>query len=215
MVPEDPRNCAARAGAGLTGPVSDHPTPGDPNLPLEPWQLLESRELYASEPWVRITLEKVRLPDGRVVDDYHRIELVDFVIVYAETAHGEVVLERQYKHGPREIVLSLPAGAIDAGEAPLAAASRELLEETGYSSAEWHALGSFTMSGNYGCGRAHIFLARRSERTAEPMSDDLEQTQVLLYSHARLQDALANGRIGLLGNAAAIMLAHAKLEELR
>jgi 8-oxo-dGDP phosphatase len=48
-----------------------------------------------------------------------------------------LLLVRQYRHAVGEISLELPAGSMDPGEAdPLAAATRELLEETGYGNAE-------------------------------------------------------------------------------
>jgi len=180
----------------------------------EHWEVLESREIYASPPWIRVVQEKVKLPDGRVIDDYHRLDLGDFVIVYPETVDGRVIVERLYKHGPGHMVLTLPAGAVDTGEAPLAAAKRELVEETGYTAPEWHALGRYTANGNYGCGSAHIFVARGCVRTAEPTSDDLEHTTLLELTHAELLHSALTGRIDLIGNVAAILLAAAKLREL-
>jgi ADP-ribose pyrophosphatase len=125
-----------------------------------------------------------------------------------------VIVERQYKHGPAHMVLTLPAGAVDPGEAPLAAAKRELLEETGYAAAEWHPLGSYTANGNYGCGCAHIYLARGCVKTAEPTSDDLEHTTLLTLTNDELMRLTLSGRIDLIGNVAAVMLAAAKLREL-
>lgn len=49
-----------------------------------------------------------------------------------ETGRGMIVFTRQYRYGVDEFVLELPAGRIDAGESPEAAARRELHEETGY-----------------------------------------------------------------------------------
>lgn len=183
------------------------------SLLAEHWEVLENREVYAAAPWIRVMLQKVLLPNGRVVGDYHRIELADCVIVFAETCNGQVVVERQYKHGPGKIDLSLPAGAIEAGEAPLVAAQRELLEETGYEAPEWHALGGFTAHGNYGCGSVHLFLARGAARTSDPVSDDLEQTTVLVVSKDDLLRSIAAGDIDLLGSATAILLALEKLRE--
>lgn len=186
----------------------------DDDAASEHWEVIASREVYAAPPWIRVLQERVKLPDGRIVDDYHRLELPDFVIVYPQTPDGEVVVERQYKHGPAHMVLTLPAGAVDSGEAPLAAAQRELLEETGYCAPEWHALGSYTALGNYGGGCAHIFLARGCVKTAEPDSGDLEHTTVLSFSGDELMRLTLSGRIDLIGNVAAVMLAAAKLREL-
>ena len=56
----------------------------------------------------------------------------DFAVVVAVTEQGELVIERQYRHGIEKVIWELPAGAIEPGEDPQEAAKRELLEETGY-----------------------------------------------------------------------------------
>src|SRR5208283_1841533 len=48
-----------------------------------------------------------------------------------------VVMERQYRHAAGQYLWELPAGKIDEGEEPLAAAKRELIEETGYRAKKW------------------------------------------------------------------------------
>jgi len=171
------------------------------------WEVLESREVFDGEPWLRVHRQAVRLPDGRVIDDYYQVEVPDCCIVYAETPAGEAILERQYKHGPRSVGLSLPAGTIEAGEPPLAAARRELLEETGYVADEWQALGSFTINGNNGGGQAHLFHARGARRVAEPDSGDLEQMEILLMPRAELVAAMLRGEVHMLGAVALISLA--------
>ena len=56
------------------------------------------------------------------------------MIVFAQTSSGKVIVERQYKHGIGKVSLTLPAGAVEDSEQPLAVAQRELKEETGYTS---------------------------------------------------------------------------------
>ena len=175
--------------------------------PLREWEIVDSREVYSAEPWFRVHRQAVRLPDGRVIDDYHQIELPDCCIVYAETLAGEVVVERQYKHGTRSIGLSLPAGRIDPGEAPLEAAKRELLEETGYQAAEWRSLGAYTLDANYGGCRAHLFCARDARKVAEPASGDLEEMEILTLSRAALTGAVTRGDMPLIAPAMLILLA--------
>ena len=96
------------------------------------WEVLESREVFAAEPWIRLSVQKVRLPDGRVIDDYHQVDFPDYAVVFAQTRSGEVVVERLYKHGVGRECLALPSGLLEPGEEPIDAARRELLEETGY-----------------------------------------------------------------------------------
>ena len=128
---------------------------------LKPWQVLDSREVYQAPPYIRIFRQKVRVSDGRVVDDYHQVQFMDFVMVVASTADGHILMERQYKHGIGGETLVVPAGTISPGEDPLAAAQRELLEETGYTAEDWRPIGSFVTHANYGCSKAYVFTAQK------------------------------------------------------
>jgi 8-oxo-dGTP pyrophosphatase MutT (NUDIX family) len=65
-----------------------------------------------------------------------------WVVVLAVTAAQEVVMVRQYRHGSEKIHLELPGGLVDPEDpSPIAAARRELLEETGYGSRDFRIIG--------------------------------------------------------------------------
>ena len=172
------------------------------------WQTLIREQLVDVHPWLRLWREVVKLPDGRVVDDYYTLDMPDFVVVTAFTRGDQIVAERHYKHGVRRVVLALPAGHLEANEEPISAAQRELLEETGYGGGMWHALGTFAVSGTRGCGQAHFFLAREVEWVAEPTSDDLEQTEVLLVTPDQFLRAIYEEEVGDLPMVSAFMLAY-------
>ena len=174
---------------------------------LQPWKTLKSQEVYKAEPWVRLSVEQVRLPDGRVVDDYYQMRLVDCAIIFAETKDGLVVMERQYKHGVRKITLTLPTGGIHKGEDPLLAAKRELREETGCVSKDWQCLGRFILMGNQGGGTIHVFKAQGVEKAAEPVVSDLEEMDIVLMEKEELIEAIQNGEISILNSVTAILLA--------
>jgi ADP-ribose pyrophosphatase len=96
---------------------------------------------------------------------------------------------------------------LEPGEIPLAAAKRELLEETGFESTEWISLGSFVSDGNHGAGTAHLYLARQAHKVIEPKSDDLEEQQLLTLSKSQLEQALEKGEFKVLAWTAAVALA--------
>jgi ADP-ribose pyrophosphatase len=174
---------------------------------LDPWKVLKSKELFSAAPWFTLSAQQVRLPDGRLIDDYYQIRLPEYVIVFAQTGCGKVIVERQYKHGIGKVSLTLPAGTIEDGELPVAAAQRELMEETGYASKDWRSLGSFVPHGNFGCGKAHIFVARDAHRVTEPNSGDLEEMQIILMRPADLLESIRTGDVASLGTAATIAMA--------
>jgi ADP-ribose pyrophosphatase len=180
---------------------------------LKPWQVLRTRLLLDCSPWFRVVADDLLLPDGRRIDDYYRIEALDFVMIFPLAGDGRVLVLRGYKHGPGRVMYQLPAGYMDhPGESPLACAQRELLEETGHTAQEWHALGSLSTSGNRGMGRAHVFLARGLDYVAPPDAGDLEE---LVVEWLSLEELRRYWRAGEFDNAAATALIGLALDTLR
>lgn len=175
------------------------------------WRLRQRQLVLNADPWLRVWREDLELPDGRDVDRFFTIEMPDYVVIVATTTDDRILTLRGYKHGPRRLCTSLPAGFIEAGEAPLDAARRELLEETGHQAERWETLGSFVSDGNRGGGSGHLFLARGARPVTEPQSGDLERVTVELFSLAELLHAAELGDIGDIPNAAALGLAAVRL----
>lgn len=100
------------------------------------WEVLSEIDIFRADPWIHLRQERVKLPDGRIVDDYFQLTLPDFTVIYAMTVDGKVVVIHQYKHGARQVSLTLPGGLAETGENSLIAAKRELCEETGYGGGE-------------------------------------------------------------------------------
>ena len=181
------------------------------NASREEWEILRRQLTLDASPWLRVWREDVLLPDGREVDGFLGIEMRDYVVVVAITMENRVVTERGYKHGPRRVCLSLPAGYIEQGESPDDAVRRELREETGFVANRWEPLGSFTNDGNRGGGRGHLFLARDARQVAEPDSGDLESVTIELLTFDELMAAVRSGAIAVMANATAIALAMLQL----
>jgi ADP-ribose pyrophosphatase len=174
---------------------------------MRPWRTLARRTLFARPPWLEVGEERVALPDGREVDGFLWIRTRDFVAIVTVNEHDEVVLVRSYKHGPRTVSLAVPAGYVEDGEEPLAAAKRELREETGYASDDWTAIGSYVVDGNYGVGTEHIFLARGARKLSEPASGDLEEMAIVVVPSTEIGERLRRGEVAQLSSAAALALA--------
>lgn len=171
------------------------------------WEVLGESELLDVPGRIRVTSQSLRLPDGRVVENYHQVQLADYVVVYAETPDGRAIFERQYKHGMRRVGLTLPSGLVEPGETPLQAAIRELREETGYACTSLARLGSYVVNGNLRVATAHLFLGSGAERVAEPCSGDLEDMEILLLSRDEARRALQSGEVPLLAHACGLAIA--------
>ena len=174
---------------------------------MRPWRTLARRTLLSRPPWMEVGEERVALPDGREVDGFLWVRTRDFVAMVAVTERDEVLLVRSYKHGPRRVSLAVPAGYIENGEEPLAAAKRELLEETGHASDDWTSLGSYVVDGNYFVATEHIFLARAARKVSEPASGDLEEMEVVVVPLAEISEYVRRGEVVQLSSAAALTIA--------
>ncbi len=179
---------------------------------LQPWELLHRRLVADALPWLRVWAEVVRLPDGRVIEDFYTLDMPDFVVIAALTSEDMLVVERHYKHGLRRVVTALPAGYIEDDESPVAAAQRELLEETGYGGGQWEFLGVFATDGNRGGARGHLFLAREVTRLQEPSGVDLEERHILLMSPDEFSEAIACGDVAGLPSVSTFLLASMRLK---
>lgn len=168
------------------------------------WKLRQRRTVYQHEPWLKVHADTVELPDGRLVEDYHRVDMTDFAIAAAETGDGKFIVIRQFKMGVGAVSLTLPGGMIDPGESPVQAAQRELLEETGYIAEEWAPLHRIVLHGNHRCCEGHIFYARNARLVATPQSGDLEEMEFLLLDRTQIRQALARNEFVLAGTASAM-----------
>ena len=123
------------------------------------WKILSST-LDRSYRIFDLRTDRARSPRTGEDYDFYVIESPEWVNVIPLTPAGEVVLIRQYRHGIRDIALEIPGGLVDPGDSPLAAARRELREETGYGEEDMISLGSVHPNPAIQDNRCHTFLAR-------------------------------------------------------
>ena len=72
----------------------------------------------------------------------------------------DIIFERQYRHAAGQVLIELPAGRVEPKEATLAAAKRELIEETGYRAKRWTLLAKYFASPGFLGEWMQIYLAR-------------------------------------------------------
>lgn len=140
-------------------------------------ELLASETLFRG-PIFDVRRDRVRLPSG-LVQDLSLVVHGGAVAIAAETDDGELLLVRQYRHAAGAWLLEVPAGRLEAGEEPLAAARRELEEEAGYRAAHWEVLLRFFPAPGFCSERMTLFHARGlrpagAERLAHDADEELE-----------------------------------------
>ncbi len=143
------------------------------------WKVGTSRTIADCRVFTVRADESRRLSDGNEAE-FFVIENPDWVNIIALTANDEVVLIEQFRHGTKETALELPGGMIDPGESPEAAARRELLEETGYTSDNWTEIGRSRPNPALQNNTIYHFLARDCVKTAEVRFDEHESISTTL-----------------------------------
>lgn len=114
----------------------------------------------------------IQLPDGRT----HPYDLVDHapaVTIVPVDNRGEICFVRQFRVGAEDDLLELPAGVLDPGEEPLAAAARELREEIGQAAGKLQKIGEFYMAAGYCNEFMHVYLA--TDLRADPLKADADE----------------------------------------
>jgi ADP-ribose pyrophosphatase len=166
------------------------PSPADRKKPTAKPRLISSKIAYKGKVFSVVT-DKVEEPGGRInTRDVIRHNGSVVILAVDESKNPsdpEIVFERQYRHAAGLTLIELPAGRVEPHEAPLAAAKRELIEETGYRAKRWTLLTKYFASPGFLGEWMQIYLARDIRQGAATPEPD-EQIEVFRLT---LSEALA------------------------
>jgi ADP-ribose pyrophosphatase len=138
-------------------------------------RIISSETVYEG-PVFWVTTDHVQEPGGVTArrDLIHHSGSVVVLAVDDSKGDPKILLERQYRHAAGDYLWELPAGRIDPGEKELAAAQRELLEETGYTAKRWQRILKFYASPGFVAETMAVFLATGLKAgKAEPEEDEV------------------------------------------
>jgi ADP-ribose diphosphatase len=152
------------------------------------WRKLDERVVY--ERFRRVVSRTYELPQGGTAD-FEVLEGRDTVAVLAVTDAQEVVLVREFRPGPEEVLLELPGGEIENGQTPEEAARSELLEEAGYEG-EFACAGTI-LSDAYATPTKYAFVATSCRSVRPPAPGEL--TEPVVMSLREFREHLRTGRL--------------------
>lgn len=153
---------------------------------------LNSQRVYEGS-FIRVQRDEVRLPDGKqAVREY--VLHPGAVMIVAVLPDGRLVLERQYRHPVKRVMIEFPAGKLDAGEGGLRCAQRELLEETGYTATRWARAGVMHPVIGYADESIEIWFAEGLE-AGERHLDEGEFLDVFAATQQELEDWVRDGAL--------------------
>jgi len=158
-------------------------------------RVVSSRVVFRG-PVFTVTTDKVIEPTGITArrDIIHHPGSVVILAVDETRKEPRVLLEWQYRHAAQDFLWELPAGRIDEGEQELAAAKRELLEETGFTAKRWQRAFKYFASPGFMDETMAVYLAQELRRgKAQPEED--ESIRLRLFSVYDVVQKIARGTI--------------------
>jgi ADP-ribose pyrophosphatase len=173
---------------------------------------VRSSNYRVDEPFLRVRSDTVELPNGTIIEGYFVRESRGFAIVVTLTPERHIVLVRQYKHGIGRVVLEMPAGMIDADEAPEACAIRELAEETGYAGDPPRLLRSLYADPTSSNASFYVFLI---ENAVPKFAQSLDSTEEIAIETTTIEDFGKAARDGRIGSGSQVAAAYIALDHIR
>ena len=174
---------------------------------------LSSHRVYTGR-IVNLDIDEVRMPDGSVAElEMVRHPGASGVVPFMSDPAGanpSILLIKQYRYAADDRLWELPAGRIDSGEGELAAAKRELLEETGFIAAKWQRALHFYVSPGFLDETMSVYLARGLRRGKAQPEDD-ERITVRFFPLKQAVQMALSGKIADAKTIASILWLEIKL----
>lgn len=163
-------------------------------MPHRSWTYIGTREV-SDQRIFRVRHDSYRFEPSGAEREFVVLDCPDWVNIIPVTDDGQVVLIKQYRHGTKNVTLEVPGGVVEPGESPMAAAIRELREESGYISNRVSSLGFVSPNPAIQGNRSHSFLAEGCTLEGAQQPDSFEQIEVVLRPLQDIPKLILSGEI--------------------
>lgn len=179
------------------------------------WKPVSVEHIVRDE-WIDFRKVRYRYPDGREFGPFYQYSRKSYSVIVPVLPDGRFLCVRQFRQGIGETTTEFPAGGIEADgseygqvtrEDALAAAKRELKEETGYESDEWTHLITIPSNATIADNYAHVFLARNCRKVSGLHLDVTEDLEPVIVTKEEIETMISEGRFQQMGHVMAYLLA--------
>ena len=138
---------------------------------MELFEKTISSEVKYAGKIITTRVDTVELPNGKIASR-EVVEHPGGVGVAAITENNELLMVRQFRAGPKKVLLEIPAGKLERGEDPTACGLRELEEETGYTAKEFFKVSEAYATPGFAEELLHIYVAKDLVKTKTNPDED-------------------------------------------
>ena len=179
------------------------------------WEPVSVEHIVRDE-WIDFRKVRYRYPDGREFGPFYQYSRKSYSVIVPVLPDGRFLCVRQFRQGIGETTTEFPAGGIETERAEygrvtredaLAAAKRELKEETGYESDEWTHLITIPSNATIADNYAHVFLARNCRKVSGLHLDVTEDLEPVIVTKEEIETMISEGRFQQMGHVMAYLLA--------
>jgi len=179
------------------------------------WEPVSVEHIVRDE-WIDFRKVRYRYPDGREFGPFYQYSRKSYSVIVPVLPDGRFLCVRQFRQGIGETTTEFPAGGIETERAEygrvtredaLAAAKRELKEETGYEADEWTHLITIPSNATIADNYAHVFLARNCRKVSGLRLDVTEDLEPVIVTKEEIETMISEGRFQQMGHVMAYLLA--------